>query len=412
MEQSFDLAIVGGGLAGMAAARAAARQGCQSIAVVEKKAVGDTDHSPLTFCDTLRDHGLADVTKHDYSQFTFANYAGSSVRWEFDSAPLAVLDYKSACQRYLDETRRGAQEFELITDTVTSVEEAKDSVTARLKRGNPIRAKVLIDASGGAGLTRECDADETVYYNHAYGAVFEDLEAAAESECILVLPSKQMGSGGAWYYTLGPGKASFGVAEVTTDPRPDARYLKKLFRTAMKECRPYSELLHQGTVQKMELGSIPLNASKQFVRKRVLSVGDAAGIATNWTCMGTEPCLRYGQLAGVVACEAIEADDTGALNRFQETWDSENRETYSRMESMHSYFWQFEHGVWEWIIKNDLRFLSTSQILARLRSNGHRPTKPQLLWRAVVSKARNMLDSRYRGAMHMLNTENGTSVRL
>lgn len=397
----FDVVIIGGGLSGLAAARAAARQGVKSLALLEGKGIGSNNPSPLTFADVLQQHGLADLAKDTYSRFTFRNHLGSSITWDYDSHPLAVLKYKEACERFLAETQSTVPRFALIRDWVVDLEQSKELAKVTLKGGEEVVGRVAIDASGRRRLSAGRSDDRSpVYYNHVYGAYFSGVEGAGSNECGFVLPNGELGTGGGWYYSIGGGAASFGTAQVSTEPKPDHQQLKRLFRRALAESHPYCRYLERASIESVEMGSIPLNPVQQLVDGRFLRVGDAAGIATNWTCMGTEPCLRYGELAGRLAAEASQHDEVSRLQEFQQTWDRRHRRVYSQMAKMHSFFWQLEHGAWEWIIRNDLRHLSHSQILSRIRANGHVPSKPVLLWRALTSKVRGILNQSSLQARH------------
>jgi flavin-dependent dehydrogenase len=57
------------------------------------------------------------------------------------------------------------------------------------------------------------------------------------------------------------------------------------------------------------MGVIPVCPPRRFVYDGLMLIGDAAGQATIWSCMGSEPALIAGQLAGQAAIEAQRRKD-------------------------------------------------------------------------------------------------------
>jgi flavin-dependent dehydrogenase len=145
-------------------------------------------------------------------------------------------------------------------------------------------------------------------------------------------------------------------------------------------------LLKDAKLESVEKGIIPVTYKKNLVSQNTIFVGDAAGMATNWTCMGIEPAIKYGKLAGRIAAEAILKDDLSILGAFQEAWDDDNKSTYDQFYKNSATFWNENHYFWEWIIKNDLAYLSPVQLLDRIRRNEHLMKKRQIYLRSLKYK--------------------------
>src|SRR4030043_1755602 len=110
----YDVIVIGGGIAGLSAATAIARNSNLTIALIEGKGIGSNNPSPLTFADILQTHDLQDCVKANYSSFAFHNYQGSFIRYVFKGYPLVVLDYKKACSKLLSIIRERLTLFSLI----------------------------------------------------------------------------------------------------------------------------------------------------------------------------------------------------------------------------------------------------------------------------------------------------------
>jgi hypothetical protein len=115
-------------------------------------------------------------------------------------------------------------------------------------------------------------------------------------------------------------------------------------------------------------------------------------MATNWTCMGVEPALKYGTLAGELSVRAMVTGDYTILKEFQNMWEKTNKAAYDNVADMASTFWSPDYYQWEWIIKNDLAFLSPEQILGRMEENAYVLKKHQLIFRALTGKIRSFFD--------------------
>jgi flavin-dependent dehydrogenase len=389
----FDIAIIGGGIAGLSAANAIMTNTNLSLALIEGKDIGSNNPSPLTFLDILEAHDLSNCIKEKYSSFSFQNFHGSSIKYLFLNKTLAVLDYKKACAKIFNRLNTVRNNFEFFDQYVTGIEKNANKAVVRLTNGSHISTKILIDASGKKQLTPNLMKHHKVsYYSHVYGAFFSDVQIPDANISAYLLPSQELGSGGGWFYSVGKNMASFGYAKITNTPQTDTESLKAIFHVALKNFTPYSNYLEGAKIEHIETGVIPISYINSFVFDNILVVGDAAGMATNWTCMGIEPALKYGKLAGNLSVKAISEDNINELNLFQTQWARENKASFDFVSNQAATFWESDHYFWEWIIKNDLAYLSPIKLIGRLRNNEHLMKKNQIIGRALKYKVKSIFN--------------------
>jgi flavin-dependent dehydrogenase len=252
----------------------------------------------------------------------------------------------------------------------------------------------MIDCSGKSKFVaaRAEEHNSCSYYSHVYGAVFSGLGHIDPDLGYFLWPCTEFGSGGGWFYPLANGQASFGYATISNSPIMDFGLLEMKFKKAVETFEPYAGYLKMAVQQNIERGTIPITYIRNFIDNRIIIVGDAAGMATNWTCMGVEPALKYGSLAGELSARAILQKDYGILREFQHLWEKDNKNTYDFVAGNASLLWTPNHYLWEWITKNDLAFLSPSQILERMQSNSHLLKKYQIIARALIYKIKSIMD--------------------
>lgn len=381
-----DIAIIGAGLAGVSCALSATKGRNLNIALIEGNKVGANKSAPLTFADIVNENDLMDCVRGKYQSFAFHNHRGSRIEYVFKDHPLVLLDYEKACLNIFHQIGEKKNSFTFVNHYVRNVSPVGENLTVNLDNEQIINTKVLIDCSGKYIGSSAGKDKRREYFSHPYGAIFSGIQNVRKDLLYFLLPSGAFGNGGGWFYPLNDGRVSFGYATISNSSIMRTEELKNNFYKAVREFEPYSNLLKDARLESVEKGIIPITYKKNLVSQNTIFVGDAAGMATNWTCMGIEPAIKYGKLAGRIAAEAILKDDLSILGAFQEAWDDDNKSTYDQFYKNSATFWNENHYFWEWIIKNDLAYLSPVQLLDRIRRNEHLMKKRQIYLRSLKYK--------------------------
>jgi len=387
---SFDIAIIGGGLAGLSAAVAVGADSDARVVLIDKD-VGCNNPTPLTFCGVVQRFGLEDSVVNRYQGFSLHSPLGSQSFHYYSDFPLVSLDYRWACYILLTHAQQSLG-FTWHRGYATGLARDREEWIVSLNGSRQIRARLLIDASGRAHFAAHClHLAGPRMYSHCYGQLFTGCQVTShrltEDICLSLVGSERFGNGRGWCYPLGAGRVSFGFASVTDSPRYPLKLVRERYQRALKEFAPYADLLARGKPGLVERGSIPIGPVRRFVYDGLMLVGDAAGQATPWACMGVEPALVNGQTCGRVAAQAFKRGDFRArvLREYEVIWAQANRRSYRQGTILAPLQWTQSEEVWDEITASHSRFTS-QEMLAYLRYNEPIHSLPALGWSIVYDR--------------------------
>lgn len=384
----FDVVIVGAGLAGCTAAWTIASHSRARIGLVERRGIGSNNPTPLTFTDVLGSYQLEDCAIGYYRQFTFHSPLGNRSSHVFDGQPLVALDYRNACEKLVRNARR-SENLTLLITTASGLIFQGRKWKISLTDGRQLQTPLVIDASGrGLFSSRALNLPRPKEFSHCYGARFSHCPVPDPQEVFFFAPSIAYGNGGGWLYPLDGERVSFGFASLGRSPTLPAGDLKVNLRRAVSDFKPYADWLEGAALDYIEAGSIPIYPLRRFVYDSLLIVGDAAGQATIWSCMGSATALEAGQLAGEAALAGFIKNDFSAalLQQYQKQWDKRNREIYRRNAWIAPTVWSQSEASWNRQIPL-LKQLTPDQMVERLRINWPVPSVLQAIFIRVVDLA-------------------------
>jgi digeranylgeranylglycerophospholipid reductase len=383
-----DIVIIGGGLAGLSSALTIAEHSEARVILVDG-AIGSNRSLPLTFSDTIQQFGLEDSILERYHGFALRTRNGNYSLHMYDDTPLVSLDY-SAASGQLYSRLQAYPTFTQISDRAGKLERIPTGWRICLRNKSTVTCNLLIDASGRAHFSaRQLGHPTPPMYSHSYGRIFSDCHAPVgeESVALFFAGNPRHGNGGGWFYPLAGQRASFGFARLTYSAQFPAKECRQGFEFALQEFSPYAEILQDAIPEDVHVGSIPIGPVKRLVYDGLMLVGDAAGQATPWACMGAEPALLNGQLCGRVAVSAFRRQDfsRSRMQDYERMWKTRNGRGYRKSVMLADLEWQRGEAAWEHAVNNNKQ-LSASEMLHLLQLNTPHISLPLIWWLLVYDR--------------------------
>ena len=324
-ELNFDVVVVGGGPAGSSAAHMAAKNGC-TVALIEKeKEIAETVRtSGVTWISDIKKFGIPENCYNPIKKFSFCS-PKNSVKISGEIAKAAVLDVRKT-YRFLA-NRAKTSGSELFTSTnVTEVlkdDTGKCSGVIAKSDGKQIQfnSKVVIDASGFVSVIAKELGYVTQWKKFGAGAEFEvKTEKLEHDNWWLMVGQEYSPAGYAWIFPTSKDTARIGVG--IGKPDSDVDPTLRLNELLEKKLGPIKDL---GNIEKIEFhyGLIPNDGvSRKTVYDNLILVGDSAGQANPLVLEGIRYAIRFGEVAGQVAADAIKNGDTSeaSLVPYEKEW--------------------------------------------------------------------------------------------
>ncbi|GAA0799677.1 geranylgeranyl reductase family protein [Spirilliplanes yamanashiensis] len=312
-DEIWDVAVVGAGPAGLAAASRAAAAGARTV-VLERgrhpryKTCGGGLIGVSRAAAAGLGVDLGAVARDTVDAVTFTR-DGRSEFTRRAGAPILAMVRRDE----FDDALRGLAERAgavLRQDTaVRGVEQDADAATARLADGSRVRARVLVGADGSAGVTAR-----------AVGVACEQVDLGLEVELPVGAQLQQRwrgrvlldwgpipGSYG-WVFPKGD-RLTVGVIAARGQGAATRAYLTAFVeRLGLAGIEPVED---SGHLTRCRAPGSPVRSG------RLLVAGDAAGLLEPWTREGISFALRSGAAAGDAAAAAATAGDPALLAGYE-----------------------------------------------------------------------------------------------
>lgn len=383
-----DIAIIGGGLAGLSSVLTITEHSKARVILIDG-AIGSNRSIPLTFFDTIQKYGLEDSILGRYHGFAMRTRSGNQALRIFDETLFVSLDY-SAASNQLYTRLQEYPTFTHLSAWAVKLDRNPAGWSVCLRNKSKVTCNLLIDASGRAHFTaRQLGHPTPPMYSHSYGRLFRNCSAPAGEErvALFLTGNPRHGNGGGWFYPLGGQRASFGFARLTNSSQFPEKECQQGFEYALQDFSPYAEILQDAIPEDVHIGSIPIGPVKRLVYDGLMLVGDAAGQATPWACMGAEPALLNGQLCGRVAVSAFREQDfsQSRLLDYERMWKTRNGRGYRQSVMLADLEWQRGEAAWNYTV-NKLDQMSGPEMLHSLRHNTPHISLPLIWWLLVYDR--------------------------
>ncbi len=323
MAAMHDVVVAGGGPAGLAAARAAARGGARVVVLEREAAFGiPTRTSGGSFIASLRALGIPQRLWTPMREVRFVGPASEAV-FTYDDPEVCVLDVRALYQWLAEEAAAAGAELQLRT-TVGGLRRDGTILEVEARRGGgaggvaSYRARWAVDATGTAAVLAGATGMHPAYRRRGVGA---ELDLAAPGfpadVCVLAVGEALAPSGYAWAFPYRPGRVRLGVGVMRPDAAADPRDLLERARS-LPALRP---LLEGAQPVEMHAGIIPAEP----LRTRILSggvvcCGDSASHASTLVGEGIRFAIAAGDAAGRALAQAVREGGDAPLRGFERSW--------------------------------------------------------------------------------------------
>jgi digeranylgeranylglycerophospholipid reductase len=321
---NYDVAIAGGGPAGLSAAFAAASSGASVLIVEQNSEIGSpTRTSGGSFIRELIELGIPPPLFHPIRRVRFVS-PNQCAAFDYSEPVMCVMDVRGVYQ-YLATLAAQAGATIWLASKVLDVIKEGPSITGmlietRTKAKVEISAQVVIDATGYQGRLLKMAGLSPRFQRYGVGAEF-DLFAplCTEDEAVLVVGSQFAPTGYAWAFPWGHHRVRVGIGIIHPDESTDPVRLLDSFVAGAT--RLGVDLTGAQPIE-YHSGLIPSEMSENFVGDGILAIGDAAGHASTLVGEGIRWAIKAGRMAGKVAATAVNEHDASAtcLSQFQSQW--------------------------------------------------------------------------------------------
>ena len=324
-ELNFDVIVVGGGPAGASAARIAVKNGC-TVALIEKeKEIAETVRtSGVTWISDIKKFGIPEECYNPIKKFSFCS-PKNSVTISDKIAKAAVLDVRKTYKFLVKRAEKeGANIF--VNTNVSNILKNSDGVCTGVigksqEKQIQFNGRIIIDASGFASIVAKELGYVSQWKKFGAGAEFEvKTEKIEYDNWWLMVGQEYSPAGYAWIFPTSKNTARIGVG--VGKPDSDVDPTIRLNELIDKKMGPIKDL---GKIEKIEFhyGLIPNEGlSRKTVYDNLILVGDSAGQANPLVLEGIRYAIRFGEVAGKVAANAIKNNNTSesALSPYEKEW--------------------------------------------------------------------------------------------
>src|ERR671930_128838 len=321
-----DIAVVGGGPAGLSAAYTAARSKANVILFEKDESIAHNIRtSGVTWIDEIEKLGITSEHYNPIKNYCFIS-PSNEITITGSTAKSCVINVRSAFQHLAFLASEAGSEIMIKSTIMNVIMDSKNRISG-LKASTPkgdviIGSKLVIDASGfNSSIARRLGIVNE-WRRYGAGAEYECYCENVDSETWTLMVGREYSEAGyAWVFPLSKNRVRIGVGigrpESTTDP------LEKLNSIIEKKLNPFHKM---GKITPIELhyGVIPNEGlRKSTVFDGLILVGDSAGQANPLLLEGIRYAIEFGRLAGKIGAMSLSENSVKeSLIEYERIWRS------------------------------------------------------------------------------------------
>lgn len=323
MEERYDIAIVGGGPAGLSAAYSAAKTGAKVILFEKDEAIAHSVRtSGVTWISEMERLGIPNRLYNPVQNYRFVS-PSNDILISGTVPKSCVLDVRATYQHLAFMAAEAGATIMVRSNVINVVKEGDRivGIKASTPKGDlTVRSTLVIDASGfSASVARRAGA-AAEWKRYGVGAEYEcycdDIDNSTWS---LMVGQQYSEAGYAWIFPLSKNRVRIGVG--IGRPESSAEPLEKLHNILEKRLKPLDAI---GKIQPIELhyGFIPNEGVRQdSIADGLIMVGDSAGQSNPLVLEGIRYAIEFGRLAGDVGASSLARNSTReSLMEYEKTW--------------------------------------------------------------------------------------------
>jgi digeranylgeranylglycerophospholipid reductase len=324
-EEKFDIAVVGGGPAGLSAAYTAAKGGAKVVLFEKDQSIAHNIRtSGVTWISEMERLGIPSKFYNPIQNYRFVS-PSNDVLITGNVSKSCVLDIRATYQHLAFLAAKEGAELMIKSNVIDVIKDGHRvaGVKTNTPKGNlTVHSTLVIDASGfnmsvarKAGLAGQ-------WKRYGVGAEYEcycdDIDSTT---WVLMVGQKYSDAGYAWLFPVSRNRVRIGVG--IGRPESNAEPLEKLHKIMEKRFKPLDEV-RQGKIQPLELhyGFIPNEGVRRSsIADGIIMVGDSAGQSNPLVLEGIRYAIEFGRLAGKVGADSLSHNsDRESLLEYERSW--------------------------------------------------------------------------------------------
>ncbi len=326
-EEKFDIAVVGGGPAGLSAAYSAAKEGAKVVLFEKDQSIAHCIRtSGVTWISEMERLGIPSKFYNPIQNYRFVS-PSNDVLITGDVSKSCVLDIRATYQHLSILAAKEGVQLKLKSNVIDVIKDGQRVVG--VKASTPegmlnVRSTLVIDASGFSTSVGRKAGVASNWKRYGVGAEYEcycdDIDSTT---WVLMVGQKYSDAGYAWVFPLSPNRVRIGVG--IGRPESTAEPLEKLHKIIEKRFKPL-DTVRYGKIQPLELhyGFIPNEGTRRTsIADGLLMVGDSAGQSNPLVLEGIRYAIEFGRLAGKVGADSLSQNsDKESLLEYERLWRS------------------------------------------------------------------------------------------
>jgi digeranylgeranylglycerophospholipid reductase len=321
-----DIAVVGGGPAGLSAAYTAAKSGARVILFEKDESIAHNIRtSGVTWIEEIEKLGITSEHYNPIKNYCFIS-PSNEVTIHGSTAKSCVLNVRSSFQHLAFLAAEAGSQIMVKSNVINVIVDSNNRISG-LKATTPkgdviIGSKLVIDASGfNSSIARRLGIVNE-WRRYGVGAEYECYCEKVDTETWTLLVGRQYSEAGyAWLFPVSKNRIRIGVGIGRPESKVDP--LQKLNSILENKLNPFNKM---GKITPIELhyGFIPNEGlRKSTVFDGLLLVGDSAGQANPLLLEGIRYAIEFGRLAGKIGAMSLPSNSSKAsLIEYERTWRS------------------------------------------------------------------------------------------